>query len=343
MERKIMKDLIKWKQNKSERLPLIVYGARQVGKTYILKEFAQRHYTDYVYINFEQMDYAKTIFDKELIPDKIIVMLERYLKKKIIPEQTLIIFDEIQICERALTSLKYFAEQASEYHIICAGSFLGVAINREKFSFPVGKIEMINLYPLDFEEFLWEMGEKDLADNIKLSVQKRKPLSIFEHEDALELYRTYLITGGMPAIVQDYSINKNFDNTRQKQNDIINSYITDMAKYATASETTKIRTAYDSLPLQIAKENKKFQYKLIKKGASSSNFGEAIDWLELAKVVLKCKKIEQIKKPLEGYMDLSSFKLYMGDIGLLTYKSKISPEDILLESKEINEFRGRFN
>lgn len=334
-----MKELIAWK-SKVNRLPLILYGARQVGKTYILKEFAQKYYSDYVYINFEQMSFAKEIFEKELLPDKIIFQLEMYLKTSIIPEQTLIILDEIQVCERALTSLKYFAEQADDYHIVTAGSLLGVAINREKYSFPVGKVEMLNLFPLDFEEFLWELNGKSLSENIRKNVLTGEPLPTFMHEEALELYKTYLVTGGMPAAVLDYSKNRNFENVRQIQENIINSYISDMAKYASASETAKIRIAYDSLPTQLAKENKKFQFKLLKKGASVSNFGVALDWLELAKIIIKCKKVGQIKKPLEGYVDLSSFKLYMGDIGLLTYKAGLIPEDLMTNSNEINEYRG---
>ena len=334
-----MKELIAWK-SKVNRLPLILYGARQVGKTYILKEFAQKCYSDYVYINFEQMTFAKEIFEKELLPDKIIFQLEMYLKTSIIPEQTLIILDEIQVCERALTSLKYFAEQADDYHIVAAGSLLGVAINREKYSFPVGKVEMLNLFPLDFEEFLWELNGKALSENIRKNVLSGEPLPTFMHEEALELYKIYLVTGGMPAAVLDYSRNRNFENVRQIQENIINSYISDMAKYASASETAKIRIAYDSLPTQLAKENKKFQFKLLKKGASVSNFGVALDWLELAKIIIKCKKVEQIKKPLEGYIDLSSFKLYMGDIGLLTYKAGLIPEDLMTNSNEISEYRG---
>lgn len=334
-----MKELIAWK-SKVNRLPLILYGARQVGKTYILKEFAQKCYSDYVYINFEQMTFAKEIFEKELLPDKIIFQLEMYLKTSIIPEQTLIILDEIQVCERALTSLKYFAEQADDYHIVAAGSLLGVAINREKYSFPVGKVEMLNLFPLDFEEFLWELNGKSLSENIRKNVLSGEPLPTFMHEEALELYKIYLVTGGMPAAVLDYSRNRNFENVRQIQENIINSYISDMAKYASASETAKIRIAYDSLPTQLAKENKKFQFKLLKKGASVSNFGVALDWLELAKIIIKCKKVEQIKKPLEGYIDLSSFKLYMGDIGLLTYKAGLIPEDLMTNSNEISEYRG---
>ena len=334
-----MKELIAWK-SKVNRLPLILYGARQVGKTYILKEFAQKYYSDYVYINFEQMSFAKEIFEKELLPDKIIFQLEMYFKTSIVSEQTLIILDEIQVCERALTSLKYFAEQADDYHIVAAGSLLGVAINREKYSFPVGKVEMLNLLPLDFEEFLWELNGKSLSENIRKNVLTGEPLPTFMHEEALELYKTYLVTGGMPAAVLDYSKNRNFENVRQIQENIINSYISDMAKYASASETAKIRIAYDSLPAQLAKENKKFQFKLLKKGASVSNFGVALDWLELAKIIIKCKKAEQIKKPLEGYIDLSSFKLYMGDIGLLTYKAGLMPEDLITNSNEINEYRG---
>ena len=340
MKRKIMDELIKWKQQKGERLPLILYGARQVGKTYILEEFGRKYYKDYVYINFEQMEYIREIFEKDLIPDKIILNIERYLKKEIIPEQTLIIFDEIQASEKALTSLKYFAEQASEYHIVAAGSLLGVAINREKFSFPVGKVKMINLYPLDFEEFLWEMNEEILIKSIKESIKTNESLLKFEHERALELYREYLIIGGMPAAIKNFSKNKDFKQVREIQYNILNSYIADMAKYTTATESVKIRTAYDSVPAQLAKENKKFQYKLLKKGASSSNFGVALEWLDLAKIIIKCKKICNVEKPLEANIDLSSFKIYMGDVGLLTYKTNIAPEDILLESSDINQYKG---
>lgn len=340
MKRKMMNQLVEWKNQGSKRLPLILYGARQVGKTYLLTEFARNEYKDHIYINFEQMERVREIFEYDLIPDKIVLNLERYFKKKIIPEQTLLIFDEIQVCEKALTSLKYFAEQANEYHIVSAGSLLGVAINREKFSFPVGKVQMLNLYPLDFEEFLWEMGEEELANQIRESAETLRPLLFFEHDRALEYYRTYLCVGGMPACVREYSDSKDLLRIQEIQQNILNSYITDMDKYTSATESAKVRTAYQSIPAQLAKDNKKFQYKLLKTGASSYNFGTSIDWLNLAKIVLKCNKVENPVKPLEANILLNSFKLYMGDIGLLTYRAKIDPNDILMESKDIDQFKG---
>ncbi len=341
MKRKIMEKLINWKNKKQDRLPLIIYGARQVGKTYILTEFAQNSYKDYVYINFEQMDLMRDIFNNiDLIPDKLIKEIENYTRKKITPEQTLIILDEIQTCERALTSLKYFAEQAPEYHIVCAGSLLGVAINRMKFSFPVGKVEMLNLSSLDFEEFLMANNEEQLILDIRNGIQTNEPLLEYKHNRALELFKQYLITGGMPAVIKQFIQTNSFEDIRYIQENILNSYIADMAKYATATETTKIRLAYDSIPVQLSKDNKKFQYKLIKKGASTSNFGVAIEWLELARIIIKCKKVTNIEKPLEGYIDLSAFKIYMSDIGLFTYKAKISVEDILSYFVQLNQYKG---
>ena len=252
----------------------------------------------------------------------------------------LIIFDEIQSCARALTSLKYFNEKTPGHHILGAGSLLGVAINREQYSFPVGNVDSLTLFPLDFEEFLWALSEKRLGEEIKAAFDKDEALPAALHEKALDLYRLYLIVGGMPMAILEYLESKSLLTVPDVQNRIINDYIADMAKYASNSESVKIRAAYDSIPVQLAKDNKKFQYKLAQKGGTATIFGPAIDWLKFAGIVLKCERIEQGLMPISVYRDLSSFKLYMSDIGLLTMKSNVSQQTILAAAEIENIFLG---
>lgn len=335
-----MDTLIKWKEKGAARKPLIIHGARQVGKTYTINEFGRLYYTSVVYVNFETNRTVASYFEGDISPERIIRYLEASFETEILPEKTLIIFDEIQLCERALTSLKYFCEMANEYHIISAGSLLGVAINREKYSFPVGKIEMKTLYPLDFEEFLWAIGKDRLCFEIKNSYETDTALPENLHTMALELYKIYLIVGGMPSSVVEYAKKGKLISVSDIQNDILNSYISDMAKYATNTESVKIRAAYNSIPTQLAKENKKFQYKLVQKGSTATIFGVAIDWLNASGIVLKCTKIEHGFMPLTAYQDFSSFKLYMSDVGLLTVKSGISQQMILSPIDTNNTFSG---
>ncbi len=250
----------------------------------------------------------------------------------------MIIFDEIQSCERALTSLKYFCEIAPEYHIAAAGSLLGVAVNREKYSFPVGKVESMMLYPMDFEEFMWAMNEDRLAQEIRTCYDDMIPMPGALHIKALELYRYYLIVGGMPASVLTFIKSAKLVLVPNVQNEIVSNYVADMAKYADISETVKIRACFNSIPTQLAKENKKFQFKIIQKGGSAVLFGASIDWLTQAGVVFKCQKIEQAQNPIAVYTDLSSFKIYMCDVGLLVMKSAISQNTIL--TGEPNIFMG---
>ncbi|MCL2321011.1 MAG: ATP-binding protein [Oscillospiraceae bacterium] len=319
-------------------MPLLLYGARQVGKTYILIEFGEKYYKNTVYINLETNLAAAQYFSDDIRPERLIRFLEAEARDVILPDETLIIFDEIQTCERALTSLKYFCENAPEYHVAAAGSLLGVAVNRQRYSFPVGKVESITLYPLDFEEFLWAVGEERLADEIRVCYFSLEPMPESLHRRALELYRCYLIVGGMPACVESFAKNGKTVLIPSIQNEIVNNYVADMAKYAEASETVKIRACYDSIPAQLAKENKKFQYKVIQKGGSSALFGASIDWLAQAGVVLKCRKIEHATNPIAVYADLSSFKLYLSDVGLLSMRSGIPQQTIL--SGESNTFMG---
>lgn len=322
------------------RMPLLLYGARQVGKTHILREFGERHYKNIAYINLETNLTVSSYFSENIEPKRIIRFLETEVRERIIPKDTLIIFDEAQSCERALTSLKYFNENAPEYHIVCAGSLLGVAVNRERYSFPVGNVDSQTLFPLDFEEFLWALDEERLCGEIRDSFETNTPLPAALHEKALDYYKLYLITGGMPRAILEYRQSGSLLTTPDVQNRIINDYIADMAKYASNAESVKIRAAYNSIPAQLAKENKKFQYKLAQKGGTATVFGAAIDWLSFAGVVLKCTRIEHGYMPISVYSDLSAFKLYMGDVGLLTMKSGISRQTVLASGGIENTFLG---
>ena len=321
-------------------MPLLLYGARQVGKTYLIREFGKNHYSKIAYINLETDPIASAWFEDNIEPARIVMLLEAHIKSRIIPQETLIIFDEVGSCERALTSLKYFNENAPQYHIAAAGSLLGVAIKREKYSFPVGNVDSKTLYPLTFEEFLWSQGEEILTEEIKAGFKANLPLHPSLHKRALDMYKIYLIVGGMPASVLEYTNTNSLVTVPGVQNRIIGDYIADMAKYASNSEAVKIRAAYNSVPAQLAKDNRKFQYKIIQRGGSNSIFGEAIDWLETAKVVNKCHNLTIPSIPLEVYKDLTSFKLYMGDTGLLTMTSK-TPQEIVLHLDETdNRFLG---
>lgn len=338
MKRKLEDKLLEWKNKGSKRMPLILNGARQVGKTYTLRGFGSINYKNVVYVNLETNLLVSSYFSDNINPERIIQYLEAYSNQKIVPEETLIILDEIQSCERALTSLKYFCEDTPEYHIIAAGSLLGVAINREKYSYPVGKVDTITLYPFDFEEFLWAMNESRLCDEIYYCYNEITPMPEALHQKAIDLYRMYLIIGGMPASINEYLDTEKLLSVPDVQNKILNDYLADMSKYSSHSESVKIRACYESIPAQLAKENKKFQYKIVQKGGTASIFGASIDWLNYAGIILKCQRIEHAFEPIAVYSDLSSFKLYMGDVGLLTMKSGLSHQTIL--SGEKNLFMG---
>jgi predicted AAA+ superfamily ATPase len=337
MHRKIETLFLEWK-NKKDRMPLLLYGARQVGKTYILNDFGDRHFRNMVYINLETNLSVADYFSDDVTPKRLIRFLETTVNDLITPGETLIFFDEVQSCERALTSLKYFCELAPEYHVAAAGSLLGVAINREHYSFPVGKVTSATLHPLDFEEFLWATGKELLAAEIRSCFEDIRPMPEALHQKATELFRCYLITGGMPACVDSFAKKEKLVLIPSIQNEIANNYVADMAKYANPAEAVKIRACYNSIPAQLAKENKKFQYKTVQKGGSATLFGASIDWLVQAGVVMKCKKIHHAFNPIPVYEDLSSFKLYMSDVGLLTMKSGIPQQTVL--SGEANLFMG---
>lgn len=337
MERKIIKKLLLWK-NSPKRMPLIIYGARQVGKTYTALSFGKQNYKNTVYFNMEDSAEITSIFERDLKPERIIRELSAISGQSIFKGDTLIIFDEIQACERALTSLKYFCENAPEYHIIAAGSLLGVAINRGKYSFPVGKVDMINMYPLDFEEFLWATKKQQLCELIKKSYSTFTPLSI--HDTAMDTYKTYLVVGGMPRAVLEYVDTNDFDFVLAAQKNLNDAYIADMAKYTTPQETTKIMAAWNSVPAQLAKENHKFQYKVIKSGARAYEYETPIDWLNSAGIINKCVRITEGRMPLLAYADNASFKIYMMDVGLLCSKFGIPANIIANSPHSFDGFKG---
>lgn len=337
MKRKIANDLEKWKTS-SGRMPLIIHGARQTGKTYSALSFGKEHYKNTAYFNFEDSVELSNIFERDLNPERIIKELSAKSGQSILKGDTLIIFDEIQACERALTSLKYFCENAPEYHIIAAGSLLGFAVNREKYSFPVGKVNMITLYPLDFEEYLWALGKEQIVELVHSCYDNNEPLSI--HETVMDLYRSYILTGGMPQAVMEYLREKDYNFVMAAQKNINDAYIADMAKYATPNETAKIMAAFNSIPSQLAKENKKFQYKIIKSGARAYEFETPLDWLRASGAIIKCHKVTEGKLPLSAYSDSTSFKVYMTDTGLLCSRFGIPANAILVDMPSFEGFKG---
>lgn len=339
MYRKVIRFLEDW-QNSPHRKPLILQGARQVGKTYSILEFGRTHYDNVAYFNFETNPKLNETFDENISPDYLIPILSHIAGQTIVREKTLIVFDEVQLCERALTSLKYFCEDAPEYHIIVAGSLLGVAVNRARFSFPVGKVNMKTLYPMDIEEFMLAMGEETLVQQIRQCFDTNTPLPSALHEAAMMLYRQYLVVGGMPECVLQFVETKDYILIRHTQDTILASYLNDMSKYNTLNEIKKTRLTYDNITVQLSKKNTRFQYKLIKKGGRASEFENAIEWLTLSGIVSQIYKVEQIKKPLENYRDIDSFKIYVSDLGLLCAKKDLAATDILYMVDEINDFKG---
>ncbi len=319
-------------------MPLLLYGARQVGKTYVLQQLGSEQFKNTVYVNFEAEQNIRAFFDADIHANAVVRMLEQFFHTPIIPGETLIIFDEIQMCERALSSLKYFAEEAPEYHVVAAGSLLGVAINRQQYSFPVGKVQMLTLYPMDFEEFLWAGNKELLADTIRKHFESNHVMPDTLHDEAMNEYYQYCIVGGMPAAVAAYFCSAPTIGQLEIRQMLLDSYIADMTKYAKEGESVRIFAAYDSLPSQLAKESKKFQYKLIKSGARASQYGDSIDWLIRAGIVNKCVKCTQGFMPPSAFLDLSAFKLYYSDTGLLSARTQMNLDRLM--SVESERFRG---
>ena len=313
MYRKIMSFLEAWKENE-HRKPLILQGARQVGKTYSILEFGRSHYENVAYFNFETNPKLNETFEENISPDYLIPILSHIAGQTIVKEKTLIVFDEVQLCERALTSLKYFCEDAPDYHIVALGSLLGVAVGRAKFSFPVGKVDMKTLYPMDMEEFMLALGEDALVAQIKKCFETDTPMPSALHDAAMLLYRQYLVVGGMPECVLQSKETKDYILVRHTQDTILASYLNDMSKYNNVNE--------------------------IKKGGRASEFENAIEWLCLSGIVSQVYKVEQIKKPLENYRDIDAFKIYVSDLGLLCAKKDLAANDVLYMVEELNDFKG---
>jgi predicted AAA+ superfamily ATPase len=339
MKRFFENRLKQW-HKKPLHLPLMVVGARQIGKTYILKKFCSEYFTFQVYLNFAEQPEYKQFFQPSLNPQEIISRIELFFNKKIDSKKTVLFFDEIQDCEEAIAALKFFAESGENYHIVSAGSLLGVKINRMKAAFPVGKVQLEYLYPMDYEEFLWAMGEEMLTGEIRKCYAADSALPAIIHNKALSLYRTYLCVGGMPAAVSEFVQNGKdllvFD--RQITADILTGYLADMAKYAGETNAAKIHQVYRSMPVQLAKENTKFAYKLVETGGNREKFQSAIDWLIQANMLLPCVKLEVPQSPLTAYCADKIFKLYLSDTGLLVSLSRINFNEIIQEQTMI--YRG---
>ncbi len=339
MYRKITEYLIEWKRS-PYRKPLILQGARQVGKTYSVLEFGRIHYENVAYFNFETNPALIQTFDESIEPGYLIPILSHLAGQTIIKGKTLIVFDEVQLCERALSSLKYFYENAPDYHIVVAGSLLGVAVNRSNFSFPVGKVDIKTLYPMDMEEFLLACGEENLVSQIHQCFEKDTPMPGVLHESAMRYYREFLVVGGMPDCVDNFIRTQDYILVRHTQEMILTSYLNDMSKYNNTNEIKKTRLAYDNITVQLSKKNTRFQYKLIKKGARAAEFENAIEWLTLSGIVSRVYRVENVKKPLENYRDIDAFKIYVSDTGLLGAKKELVPGDVLYASDELNDFKG---
>ena len=321
--------LLLWK-NSSNRKPLIVYGARQVGKTYSIIEFGKKHYTTVAYFYFDNNPDLCDLFESGFRSAKsLMVRLEAYANQPIIPGKTLMVFDEVQTCGKALSSLKLFQETAPEHHIIAAGSFLGVALNRSEVSFPVGKVDELCMYPLTFEEYLMEFNPR-LIPLIRESYACNAPLGSGLHNQALNLFLQYLVVGGMPEAITEYIRTEDYTIVRAKQLSICNNYVSDMNKYTdTKTQAIRNEAVYNSLPSQLAKPNRKFQYAIIKSGARANDYENSLHWLEKAAVIIKCNKINEGKEPLACFEDFLSFKAYMSDVGLFCAKSNNSHLSVL--------------
>ena len=339
MKRLIEEKLLKWKNNPDKK-PLILYGARQIGKTHTVMEFGINNYASVAYFYFDNNPDLCEHFESGISSIKsLMTRLEANINQAISPQKTLIVFDEVQTCPAALASLKRFQETAPEYHIIAVGSLLGVALNRnakrqsnEKqkiYSFPVGKVDELNMYPFNFEEFLMEFNPK-LIPLIKKSFDNDATLANSLHKQALELFLQYLVIGGMPEAILEYKKTNNYTLVKAKQLSICSNYISDMNKYTdTKTEAIKNEAVYNTLPSQLAKENKKFQYALFKSGARANDYELSLNWLEKAAVIIKCSKVNEGKEPLANYEDFLSFKAYMSDVGLYMAKSNNSYLSVL--------------
>lgn len=338
MYRQAIELLRNWK-NKKGRLPLLIMGARQVGKTWLMKEFGKQCFQDTLYVNFENPGSVADIFSGTIVPERIIELLGAYHGKKIRPQETLIIFDEVQEVPRALTALKYFAEEAPEYVICCAGSLLGVTLHQGT-SFPVGKLDFLTLNPMSFDEFLMANGEEMLLDWCQEHLNEKMPGLLEEkYQDYL---KKYFIIGGMPAAVAGWLETKDFSEVTLQHRRMLLSYENDFSKHARSNIVPKIRHIWDSIPSQLAKENKKFIYGLAKEGARAREYEDALLWLRDSGLIRRVGRVKGGRLPLKAYEDLKAFKIYHLDIGLLRTLCEIDPSIIVGSDAVFKEFLGAF-
>jgi predicted AAA+ superfamily ATPase len=336
MQRQLLNDLIAWK-NKKNRLPLILRGARQVGKTWLLNDFGKTAFEDVLYINFENAPGLADVFDGDISPRRILDLLGALHGKRVKPHDTLLIFDEVQEIPRALTSLKYFAETAPEYAICCAGSLLGVALHSGT-SFPVGKVDFLTLQPLNFEEFLLASGEDSLIGFVRDSGLQEIPRAIADK--FIDYLKLYFVIGGMPGAVSAWLETRDFSVVEEKQRDILTTYENDFSKHAPKNIVPKLRFLWDSIPSQLSRENKKFLFGLVREGARARDYEEAMLWLLDSGLLRKVGRITKAGIPLKAYEDLKAFKLYHLDVGLLRIMSELSPAAIIDGIKVFEEFKG---
>ena len=335
MNRNAYHNLLEWK-NKPDRKPLIIQGARQVGKTWLMKAFGEKEFTQTAYFNFETTKELHQIFKKGYDSKQILASLNILAGYKIQSQDTLIILDEIQACPDAITSLKYFQENNPEYAIFAAGSLLGVAIHQGT-SFPVGKVEFMTLHPLDFPEFLDAMGKSNLLEAIDTG-----DYQLIEnfHQSLIELLKEYYFIGGMPEVVNDFAKNRDYNKARFIQNNILNSYENDFSKHAPINQLPRIRMVWQSIVGQLAKENSKFIYNVLRTGARAKDFEVAIEWLKDAGLIKKVIRISKHGLPVSAYADWSDFKIYLNDVGLMCAKGELGSEIILKGNKLFEEFKG---
>ena len=335
MYRTAIEKLLKWKKSKY-RKPLIIEGARQVGKTWLMQEFGKQEYDNTIYINFDSNPSMAELFAYDLNVDRLIMGLELFAGRKIDPDNCLLIFDEIQEVPRALASLKYFCERAPQYHIVCAGSLLGIALHSGT-SFPVGKVDFLKLYPLSFKEFLMATVQKQFAD--LLDRQDFQMITTFK-QTYIDALKQYYYVGGMPEVVQNFADNKDFGEVREIQKRILYAYEQDFSKHAPNEIIPRIRMLWNSIPSQLAKENKKFVYGLVREGARAKEYETAIMWLSDCGLIHKVSRVNSVGIPLKGYEDLKAFKIFLVDVGILGCMAGLSPRTLLDGNSLFTEFKG---
>ncbi len=337
MKRKIYNQLLSWKESK-DRKPLMLLGARQVGKTWIMRDFGQKEYSNVAYVNCDDEPQIRAVFELDYDIDRILIALQAITGVKVTPGDTLIIFDEIQEIPRGLHSLKYFCEKAPEYHVMVAGSLLGVTLGKGE-SFPVGKVEMLYMYPMDYEEFLCATGNEAM---VQLLHTKDWNLVDAVLPKLTELLRQYYYVGGMPGVVSNYVEKADLKQVRTLQRNILDAYNRDNSKHTSATESTRIRQLLSSLPAQLAKENKKFIYGAVRKGSRAKDFELAIQWLLDAGVIYKVNRIKEPRLPLKFYEDFDAFKLFLLDCGLLACMTDAPADQMLIGNNVFTEFKGAF-